>query len=329
MKLLMPILLVLFTTVSTVHAAENERTFRVTGLFDPEQTVALRSVFADLPELELVGVDYDRGEATIRFDDPFKAGGDSEKQRAAISERLRGATRGVFDVLPPVATPRERLQKIVIPVAGLDCRGCSYAASLAVDNLDGVARTTADFGQGRVTVWIDPDKIAEADLQAALMKKQITMNYRITEPNLVPADEMKVVRVSSDEPRYEGAAAHAVDGDSQTIWQSRFAGDVAQPPHELVVDLGKTRTITGFRYLARQRGDVGQFAETEFYVSNDAETFGDHPAAKAAFRAVKSSQAADCRAPIAGRYVLVRVLSSLDGKPNATAAEIAVVQASR
>jgi len=329
MKPLTPILLFFFTTVPTVHAAENERTFRVTGLFDPQQTVALRSVFADLPELELVGVDYERGEATIRFDDRFKAEGDSEKQRTAISERLRGATRGVFDVLPPVATPREQLQKIVIPVAGLDCRGCSYAASLAVDNHDGVARTTADFGAGRVTVWIDPDKITLADLHAALVKKRITLNYRIAEPNLVPADEMSVARVSSEEPRYKGASANAIDGDPQTIWQSRFAGEVAQPPHELVIDLGRRRKITGFRYLARQQHDVGQFAKTEFYVSNDAASFDNQPAAKATFQAVKSAQSANCPKPVSGRYVLVRVLTETNGNPNATAAEIGIVQSSR
>ncbi|MFT5470528.1 MAG: hypothetical protein ACI8UO_005657 [Verrucomicrobiales bacterium] len=320
-------ILILFVSLSAIRAEENEQTFRVAGLFQPDQVEPLRKVFGELEDLDLVDVNYERGEATIRFGERFVAGGDAEKQRAAISQQLRGATRGVFDVQPAVATPREQLKEIVIPVAGLDCKGCSYGAYLAVDQLEGVARATADFGEGRVTAWIDPDKITIAELEVALAKKQIGMNYRIDEPGLVPAGEMSIVRVSSDDPGHEGNAAHAIDGDQQTIWHTRFAGEVAEPPHELVIDLGKTRTIAGFRYLARQKGDVGQFAETEFYVSDDAESFGNEPTLKTTFQPVKSAQSANCAKPVSGRYVLVRVVSEINEKPNATAAEIGVIEA--
>ena len=321
--------LVFLLVFSAVQAEENQRVLRVIGLFQPDQAKAFRRTMAGLEGIELVNLDFDRGEANIRFGERFKAGGDPEKQLAALSQQLRGATRNVFDFAPVVSTLREQLEKVVIPVLGHDCKGCSYGAYLAVCSLEGVARATADIGEGRVSVWIDPDKITIADLQAALTKKKFSTNYRLNEANLVPTGEMSVVRVSSDDPRYEADASHAIDGDPQTIWQSRFAGELAKPPHELVIDLGKMRTIAGFRYLARQKGDVGQFAETEFYVSDDAEAFGDQPAVKVTFQPVKSVQAADCTKPVSGRYVLVRVLYEINGKPNGTAAEIGVVEVGR
>jgi hypothetical protein len=95
----------------------------------------------------------------------------------------------------------------------------------------------------------------------------------------------------------------------------------------LVIDLGKTRKIAGFRYLPRQLGYGGQFAKTEFFVSENARDFGDKPAAETTFTASKRAQAADCPLPVSGRYVLVRVMSEIRGKPIAAAAEIGVVQA--
>lgn len=326
MKYLTTILICLFG-LSTLHAEENERTYRVLGLFQPDQAESFRVAVAELEDLDLVKLDYERGEATIRIGDRFKAGGDPEKQLAALSQQIRSATRGVFEFTPTVTTPRDKLTEVVIPIAGLDCKGCSYAAYLAVHKLEGVARVTADFGEGHVKAWLDSDKATVTALEVELTRKRVTMNYRLDEPRLVPVAEMSIVRVSSEEPRYEGAAAHAIDGDPQTIWQSRFAGELARPPHELVIDLGKTRTIAGFRYLARQAHDVGQFAETEFYVSDDAKSFAALPAVKATFRPGKRPQSANCQKPVSGRYVLVRVLSELNGKPNATAAEIAVVEA--
>lgn len=326
MKYSIPILICLLG-VSTVRAEENERTLRVLGLFQPDQADAFRVAVAELEDLDLVELDYERGEATLRSAGRFKAGGDPEKQLAALSLQLRIATRGVFELVPTVATPREKLKEVVIPIAGLDCKGCSYGAYLAVHKLEGVARATADFGEGHVTAWLDPKVTTVTALELELTKKRITMNYRIDEPHLVPAAEMSIVRVSSEEPRYEGAAAHAIDGDPQTIWQSRFAGEVARPPHELVIDLGQTRKIAGFRYLARQAHDVGQFAKTEFYVSDDAKSFADSPAVQATFQPGKRPQSASCKKPVSGRYVLVRVLSESSDKPNASAAEIGVVEA--
>jgi len=68
----------------------------------------------------------------------------------------------------------------------------------------------------------------------------------------------------------------------------------------------------------------GAFAQTEFYVSNSPDTFGE-PVIRATFQKVRLPQVADCEEPMRGRYVLVRILSEVNGKPWASAAEIGVI----
>jgi len=148
---------------------------------------------------------------------------------------------------------------------------------------------------------------------------------RIAEKDLVPATDIKLVRVSSENLPNDRRAVYAIDGNPRTVWHSQFSEKLARHPHELVMDLGAAYEIRGFRYLARQDSSWnGTFAKTEFYVSNSSDTFGK-PAAKATFKKVRASQAADCEEPVRGRYVLVRILSEVNENPWASAAEIGVI----
>lgn len=148
---------------------------------------------------------------------------------------------------------------------------------------------------------------------------------RITDKDLIPAGEMKLVRFSSENRGNDRKAVYAVDGNPRTLWHSQFAGTVEKHPHELVIDLGAIHQIRGFRYLARQdSGFNGVFAETEFCVSDSPDEFGE-PVVQTVFRKDRMPQTADCRQPVEGRYVLVRVLSEVNGGPWASAAEIGIV----
>jgi hypothetical protein len=136
---------------------------------------------------------------------------------------------------------------------------------------------------------------------------------------------MKLIRFSSENYANDRRAAYAIDGNPRTVWHSQFSGKLATHPHELVMDLGATYRIRGFRYLARQdTGWNGTFAKTEFCVSNSPDRFGK-PIVRATFNKVRTPQAADCAKPVRGRYVLVRVLSEVNGNPWASAAQIGVV----
>jgi hypothetical protein len=148
---------------------------------------------------------------------------------------------------------------------------------------------------------------------------------RISEKGLIPAAEMKLASFSSENHANDRRAVYAIDGNPRTVWHSQFSEEVAKHPHELVIDLGGACEVRGFRYLARQDGGWnGSFAETEFYVSDSPDAFGE-PVARATFEKVRSPQAVDCEKPVRGRYVRVRVLSEVNENPWASAAEIGII----
>lgn len=148
---------------------------------------------------------------------------------------------------------------------------------------------------------------------------------RLRERDLIPADSMTMIKSSSENRGNGKLAKNAIDGDPRTVWHTQFSPDLAKHPHELVIDLGARYKISGFRYLVRQdNGWNGAFADTEFSVSDSAESFGD-PVATARFAKVRTAQRADCDNAVTGRYVRVRIMSEVNGKPWASAAEIGVV----
>jgi len=61
----------------------------------------------------------------------------------------------------------------------------------------------------------------------------------------------KVVSVDSQEAT--SPASYAIDGNPNTIWQTRINADLALP-HQLTIDMGSVHRIAGFTYLPRQDG---------------------------------------------------------------------------
>jgi len=150
--------------------------------------------------------------------------------------------------------------------------------------------------------------------------------HRIEAKDLIPAGGLKVLRYSSQNPENGKLAANAIDGDPRTIWHSAWSSGVAQPPHELVIDLGAVHDVRGFRYLARQdNGWNGTFGEVELYLATEPDGFGEKPHLRTTFTQVKTAQAADLPEPVTGRYLRVRVLTETGGGAWASAAEIGVV----
>lgn len=149
--------------------------------------------------------------------------------------------------------------------------------------------------------------------------------HRIEDPSLIPAAQMKLVRFSSENRGNNRWAKFAIDGDPRTVWHTRFGDELAKHPHELVIDLGKSREIRGFRYLARQdNGWNGAFAKTEFAVSDSPDEFSD-PVATVTFDKQRTPQAVDLKKPASGRYVRVRILAEVNGGAWASAAELGVI----
>lgn len=149
---------------------------QITGLFLPDREKDLRAVFAKLPDIKLVSIDFKNAEASFEYDAAKVFPGAKPEQ---IVERfdnlLRNATKHTFGVKPLRMIEREKLQLLEIPVAGLDCKACSLAAYEAVYKIDGVEQATASFQEGLVTAWIDPRKTGVAALEEALKQKGVTL----------------------------------------------------------------------------------------------------------------------------------------------------------
>jgi arylsulfatase A-like enzyme len=143
-------------------------------------------------------------------------------------------------------------------------------------------------------------------------------------PGLLPAKEMKLVRVSSENVANEKFARNAIDGDVSTLWHTKFTGGIAPPPHELVIDLGAERDVRGFVYLARQDGGWnGAVKDVEFCVASSPDGFGT-PVAKKSLEKSREPQVVPCM-PVKARYVMLRALSEQDGRDFASCAEFGVI----
>jgi signal transduction histidine kinase len=82
-----------------------------------------------------------------------------------------------------------------------------------------------------------------------------------------------VCYVDSEETRAEKALAeNAFDGQADTFWHTRWSGGLLDDhPHRLVLDLGRSYWIAGFRYLPRQ-GNPGAAGRIKEY----SVCLGDH-----------------------------------------------------
>ena len=141
---------------------------------------------------------------------------------------------------------------------------------------------------------------------------------------LIPQKECKIASVSSESSAGSRLAKFTLDGNSRTHWHTEYLPEIQKHPHNVVIDLGRNREVTGFRYLSRQDGGFnGGIAKYEIYVSTDGKEFGD-PVAVGEFARIRVNQQI-VFSPQQARYVKFLVLSEVNGGPWASAAELGVI----
>ena len=130
--------------------------------------------------------------------------------------------------------------------------------------------------------------------------------------------------VDSQETQSEdGRATNAFDDSSWTYWHTQWWGVQPPPPHQIVIDLGATYSITRMRYTPRQDGNPnGMVKDYEFYVS-DSTSDWSAPVRAGTFDA-SSTPTTVTFSPKVGRYVRFRALSAINGEPYTSVAEIDV-----
>ena len=165
----------------SARAIADEQTgqYTIIGLFSPDREKDLRDVLENISEFQLVQLDYENARATIRYDLHALMPEQNPKKPPKpeqIIERLNNIlgreSDYTFSVRPASTVPPERLTKLELKVGILDCKGCRYAAYLAVMKADGVDRATVG-ADSVVTAWIDPSKTDRAGVEAALKKARI------------------------------------------------------------------------------------------------------------------------------------------------------------
>ena len=130
------------------------------------------------------------------------------------------------------------------------------------------------------------------------------------------------VRVDSQAAGYEGA--RAMDGNPASMWHTRFGAGETTHPHELTIDLGKSYTIGGIAYRPRPGASNGTIKDYEIYVGDDPKKLGK-PAAKGAFPKRDGETVVTFAAKAQGRYLRVKALSEVAGRPWTSIAELRIL----
>ena len=83
----------------------------------------------------------------------------------------------------------------------------------------------------------------------------------------IPQGRLHVAYADSEENLSEdGSAENVLDGDPSTIWHTQYNGASPPHPHLIVLDLGKTTTVTGLRYTPRGTDSPGRIKDYKVYV---------------------------------------------------------------
>jgi alpha-L-fucosidase len=118
-------------------------------------------------------------------------------------------------------------------------------------------------------------------------------------------------------------ASAILDGDPATSWHQ---GKDKKLPVDLIIDLGKEETLTGFRYLPDQNvWNPGIISQYEFYISNDNAEWKLADAGE--FSNIKNNPLWQSKSfsPVQARYVKFRALRNIDGSHEIGYAEVEII----
>ncbi len=140
----------------------------------------------------------------------------------------------------------------------------------------------------------------------------------------------KVVSVDSEETGgADNSAARAIDGNSETIWHTRWNAD-QQQPHSITVDMSRTNRIGGFTYLPRQDGLLNGVVEKYRFETSENGVNWTTDIADGSFANIQNNPSLQevSFAPVNARYFRFTSLQAIWNSGWTSAAEISVMPAS-
>ena len=205
----------------------------------------------------------------------------------------------------------------------------NLAGNQMVYTLDGSEPT------GQSTVWREPiilplDRVVSVRAASLLPGGKLGITGSRVFAGMIPLG-WKVVSVDSEELAGENnSGANAIDGNSATIWHTRWNADQKQP-HFITVDMGKTHFIGELTYLPRQDGQLnGVVDRYRFETSEDGVNWVTN-IANGSFANMQNNPSLQeaSFAPVNARYFRFTSLHTIWGSGRTSAAEISVVPASK
>jgi beta-galactosidase len=73
---------------------------------------------------------------------------------------------------------------------------------------------------------------------------------------------------SEERAKEDGTAENAIDGQTANFWHTEWSDKKPNHPHRLILDLGQSREVGGFRYTPRQGQGGGRIKDYKVYVGN-------------------------------------------------------------
>lgn len=151
-------------------------------------------------------------------------------------------------------------------------------------------------------------------------------------PVVSPELDKSEFKVVASSEQGDSKIGSAFDGSPETMWHSNWTDASVTHPYTVDIDIGKVAALNGFGYLPRENLGNGAIKDYEIYVSRTPGEFGE-PVAKGAFpretdpeKPGKPKYQKVTFPTTWGRYVRLKVLSSLNGDRFASAAEFDVTQ---
>ena len=67
----------------------------------------------------------------------------------------------------------------------------------------------------------------------------------------------------------DGSAENAIDGQTANFWHSEWKNASPDHPHRLILNLGQSQTISGFRYVPRQSKGTGRIKDYRIFIGDN------------------------------------------------------------
>ena len=77
---------------------------------------------------------------------------------------------------------------------------------------------------------------------------------------------------SEERAKEDGTAENAIDGQTANFWHTEWSDKKPNHPHRLILDLGQSREVGGFRYTPRQGQGGGRIKDYKVYVGDSLVT---------------------------------------------------------